>query len=202
MQQQPRLRTSRCGHELGISTVGLFLPKLQHVGLDTAVRAGRGRGPGREQRRRVRASRSRRRETWPDRRAELADAVDAAAALDAGCLFVTAGVPGPLSWDECVAALSEAIGAGPRPGRATRPVRSRSSTRTRCDATSASSTRLRDMVEVARQLDLGVVVELTNCWSERGRGGHDRRRRRHVPGRAAERLRRRDAHRHRARRSR
>jgi sugar phosphate isomerase/epimerase len=27
---------------------------------------------------------------------------------------------------------------------------------------------LRDMVEVARLLDVGVVVEITNCWSERG----------------------------------
>src|SRR5581483_4636707 len=152
--------------DLGISLVGLFLPKLQQVGLHTAVDRVRGAGLGVSSVAGV-GFELMAPDTWPDRRAELADAVDAAAALDAGCLFVTAGVPGTLGWEECVGALGEAIAA----------VRDHAAGLGLSVAVEHTNPMrrdigfihtLRDMVEVARQLDLGVIVELTNCWSERG----------------------------------
>ncbi|HEV2309159.1 MAG TPA: TIM barrel protein, partial [Acidimicrobiia bacterium] len=104
---------------------------------------------------------------WDAERAGLDVAVDVAAAVDAGCLFVTGGTPGPLSFDDCVAALVAAIW----------PVRERADAAgVRLAIEHTNPLRrdvgfvhtLRDMVEVARELDVGVVVELTNCWSERG----------------------------------
>jgi sugar phosphate isomerase/epimerase len=151
--------------DLGVETVGLFLPKLQQVGLDTAVSRVRDAGLAVSSVACVGFALTAA-DTWPARRNELEAAAEAAAALDAACLFVTAGVPGPLGWDECVAALAEAVG----------PVRDRAAELGLSVAVEHTNPMrrdigfihtLRDMVEVARHLHLGVVVELTNCWSER-----------------------------------
>jgi len=151
---------------LGVNTVGLFLPKLAAVGLDTAVARVAERGL-------VVSSVAARGFTlcdptsWSADRAALDAAVDVTAALDAGCLFVTGGTPGRLSFDESVAALGEALG----------PVQDRAAERgVRVAVEHTNPLRrdvgfvhtLCDMVEVARLLDIGVVVELTNCWFERG----------------------------------
>jgi sugar phosphate isomerase/epimerase len=156
----------RLWRDLGVRTVGLFLPKLEVVGLDAAVDRVRAAGlavssvacqgfsldePA----------------TWPERRAHLAAAVDAAAALDASCLFVTAGRPGALGFEASVDALGAALG----------PVQDRARGRGLELAVEHTNPMRRDvgfihtladMVEVARGLGVGVVVELTNCWAERG----------------------------------
>ena len=151
--------------ELDVRTVGLFLDKLEAVGLDTAV--------DRIVERQLSVSSVACRgftltepAGWDERRAALDAAVDAAAAVQASCLFVTAGPPGPLGFDDSVAALAAALG----------PVRDRAATLAVALAVEHTNPlrrdvgfvhTLRDMVEVARSLDVGVVVELTNCWSER-----------------------------------
>ena len=151
--------------DLGVRAAGLFLPKLEAVGLEAAVdRVGEARlavssvacqgftldEPA----------------TWPVRRAAIEAAVDAAAALHASCLFVTAGRPGTLGFDACVDALATALG----------PVRDRARGQGLELAVEHTNPMRRDvgfihtladMVEVARHLDIGVVVELTNCWAER-----------------------------------
>jgi sugar phosphate isomerase/epimerase len=151
--------------DLGVGTVGLFFPKLERVGLDVAVSRVRDSGLSVSSVACVGFPLAAPHE-WPDRRTELEAAIEAAAALEAGCLFVTAGVPGSLSWDECVAALAAAIG----------PVRDRADQLGLSVAVEHTNPMrrdigfvhsLRDMVEVARQLDIGVIVELSNCWSER-----------------------------------
>ena len=152
--------------QLGVDTVGLFLPKLTAAGVDAAVARV-------IERRLAVSSLAARgftlcdRASWDADRAALDAAVDVADAVDAGCLFVTGGTPGPLAFDECVVALGDALG----------PVRDRAAGRgVRVAVEHTNPLRrdvgfvhtLRDMVEVARRLDLGVVVELTNCWFERG----------------------------------
>jgi sugar phosphate isomerase/epimerase len=151
--------------ELEVGAVGLFLPKLEAVGLDAAVERVGSAGlavssvacqgftldePN----------------SWPERQAALGPAVDAAAALDASCLFLTAGRPGRLDFDAAVDALAAAVGGIQDCARQrgvalalehTNPMRR--------DVGFIHS--IPDMVEVARRLELGVVVELTNCWSER-----------------------------------
>jgi len=152
--------------DLGIDHVGLFLDKLETAGLDRAVDRVRDAGLA------VSTLACRGfdlddRAGWTDRWRALDAAIEAAAAVDAHCFFVTAGAPGRLSWDECVAALGEAL----------TPLRSRATelgVRVAVEHTNPMRRdigfihTLRDMVEVARLLDVGVVVEVTNCWSERG----------------------------------
>jgi sugar phosphate isomerase/epimerase len=151
---------------LGIDHVGLFLDKLEVAGLDRA--AGRIREAG------LKVSTLACRgfdlaepDTWAARWRSLDAALDAAATIDAHCLFVTAGAPGPLGWDDSVRALGEALA----------PVQSRAAAlgvRVAVEHTNPMRRdigfihTLRDMVEVARRLDVGVVVEVTNCWAERG----------------------------------
>jgi sugar phosphate isomerase/epimerase len=151
---------------LDVHTVGLFLPKLTAVGLDTAV--------ARVVERELAVSSVAARgftlsdpASWDADAATLATAVDVAADVDAGCLFITGGTPGPLGFEDCVVALDAALGL----------VRDRARDRgVRLAIEHTNPLRrdvgfvhtLRDMVEVARRLDVGVVVELTNCWFERG----------------------------------
>lgn len=150
---------------LDVDAVGLFLPKLEAVGLEVAVERVRRAGLSVSS---VACEGFRLTEpdAWPARRVALDAAVDAAVALDAGCLFVTAGVPGPLTWDESVAALAAAL--GPVRDRAAGlglPVAVEHTNPMRRDVGFIHT--LRDMVEVARDLALGVIVEVTNCWAER-----------------------------------
>ena len=151
--------------DLGVGAVGLFLPKLEAVGLDAAVDRVGGAGlavssiacagfaldeP----------------DSWPARQTALEPAVDAAAALDASCLFLTAGRPGRLCFDAAVDALGEALsGIQPRARRRGVSLAVEHTNPMRRDVGFIHA--LPDMVEVARRLGLGVVVELTNCWSER-----------------------------------
>ncbi len=155
----------RLWDELGVGAVGLFLDKLEAVGLEQAVTRVADAGLA------VSSVACRGFDlddpaSWPGRRRILDRAVDAAAALSAGCLFVTAGPPGRLDWSACVAALGDALS----------PVRDRACERGLPLAIEHTNPlrrdvgfihTLADMVEVARDLDVGVVVELTNCWSER-----------------------------------
>jgi sugar phosphate isomerase/epimerase len=155
----------RLWDELGVGAVGLFLDKLEAVGLEPAVARVTAAG--------LQVSSIACRgfdlddpASWPARRRVLDAAVDAAAALSAGCLFVTAGPPGPLDWSGCVGALDSAL--SPVRGRARErglPLAIEHTNPLRRDVGFVHT--LADMVEVARDLDVGVVVELTNCWSER-----------------------------------
>jgi sugar phosphate isomerase/epimerase len=151
--------------ELGIEHVGLYLDKLESAGLEPSVERVRAAGltvssiacrgfelaqPG----------------TWDARRAALDAAVDVAAEVSAGCLFITAGAPGSLEFDDAVRALASAVD----------PVHERAAERGVAVAIENSNPMRRDVgfvhtltdtVEVARRLELGVVVEVTNCWFER-----------------------------------
>lgn len=151
--------------ELGIEHVGLFLDKLEAAGLDTAPEHVRAADLS------VSSIACRGFElddpaTWDERRAALDAAVDAATVVGAACVFITAGAPGPLEWDDAVHALETAV----------TPVRDRAAELGVGVAIENSNPMRRDVgfihtladaVEVARRLDLKVVVEVTNCWFER-----------------------------------
>ena len=98
----------RMWEDLGVDKVGLYLPKLEAVGIDDAVERVRAAGLS------VSTIACRgfvldEPDTWAAQLSALEAAVDAAGALDADCLFVTAGAPGRLGWDECVDALRRSL---------------------------------------------------------------------------------------------
>lgn len=151
--------------ELEIDHVGLFLDKLEPAGVDAAAEHVRAADLT------VSSVACRGFEldvpaTWDERRATLDAAVDAATVVGAGCVFLTAGAPGALDWDDSVHALETAAA----------PVRDRAAELGVTLAIENSNPMRRDVgfihtlvdaVEVARRLDLKLVVEVTNCWFER-----------------------------------
>jgi sugar phosphate isomerase/epimerase len=151
--------------ELAIDHVGLFLDKLEAAGLEGAAEHVRAADLAVSSIA-CRGFELSAPETWSDRRAALDAAVDAATVVGAGCVFITAGAPGPLEWDESVHALDAAVA----------PVRDRAAELGIALAIENSNPLRRDVgfihtladaVEVARRLDLRLVVEITNCWFER-----------------------------------
>ena len=153
--------------ELGVGHVGLYLEKLETAPDGLAGAAARVRDAGLAvSTLACRGFDLAERDTWPERWRSLGAAVEAAATVDAHCLFVTAGAPGSLAWDDCVRAFGDALEPLRAPAAElgvrlavehTNPLRR--------DIGFVHS--LRDMVEIARHLDVGVVVEVTNCWYER-----------------------------------
>ena len=102
------------------------------------------------------------RSQWPDDRARLRRAIDIAADLGASWVCTTTGPGLGLGWDGAVAALGEALEPIRHPDvtiaiEQTLPVR--------VEVGFVHS--LRDLVDVAEQLDLGVVVETNYCFAER-----------------------------------
>ncbi len=77
---------------------------------------------------------------------------------------------GQLTWEDAADALEAALAPVITDAAAHAASHSGSSTRTRCGSTSASSTRSRDVIDLARRLDIGVCVETNACWAERGLG--------------------------------
>jgi sugar phosphate isomerase/epimerase len=107
----------------------------------------------------------------PDMRAADEDrilgALDAAAAMGAECVMITPGRAGGLTWEEAAGTLAEAIV----------PVRTRAAelgiplgfehmNPLRSDVGFIHT--LHDAVDLARRLDVKVLMEINNCWAERG----------------------------------
>ena len=149
----------------GITNVGISLRKLEAAGLDAAVA-------------RVAAAGLRvtnvlglgfaltRPADWPAHQERLAAAVDAAATLAAECFVLTTGAAGPLPWDEAADALAEAV-APVVAACAARdlPFAIEHTNSLRVDVGFVHT--LRDMVDLARRLGVGVLMECNACWAER-----------------------------------
>lgn len=151
--------------DTGIDHVGLSLRKLEAAGVAAAVDRIRTAGsrvsnvvelgwwdlaePG----------------TWAAQQARLVAAVEVAATLG-GCLVLTTGPAVGLDWDDAVAALAAAV----------EPVQTRAAglgVRLTVEPTSALRidlsfcTTVRDGVDLARALGLGLCVELNSSFAER-----------------------------------
>jgi len=150
----------------GIDHVGLSLRKLEDAGVDRAVARIGAAG--------LRVSNIVELgwwdltdpTTWPYQRERLVAAVDAAATLG-GCLVLTTGPAGPLEWDDAVVALDAALD----------PVRVHADAAgvvLTVEPTSALRldlsfcTTVRDGVDLARALGIGLCVECNSSFAERG----------------------------------
>lgn len=153
--------------EAGIGLVGLPVVKLEAAGwdagtrrvLDSGVRVGNVIGPG--------WFRLDDAAEWPRQRERFERVVGAAAALDADCVVFTTGRAGALSWEAAADALSQALepclAAAHRGGVALALEHTNS---LRADVSFVHT--LRDAIDLARRLGIGVCVETNACWLERG----------------------------------
>jgi sugar phosphate isomerase/epimerase len=99
------------------------------------------------------------------RRAALAG-LDAAVAIDAECVVLTTGPAGQLSWEEAADALAEVLSpVAEEADRRGVPLALEHTNSLRPDIGFLHT--LRDTIEVARRLRVGVCMEVNACWGER-----------------------------------
>jgi sugar phosphate isomerase/epimerase len=155
--------------EAGITRVGLALRKLEQAGLATSAERVAGEGLVVTNLLGVNEVRLYDESTWPRAQERLLAATLAAQVVRAGCVVVTTGRMGPLTWEDAAAAFAAFIA----------PVRHAASARgVRLAVEHTHALRsdigflhsLRDAIHLAQQLDLGVCVEVQACWTERGLG--------------------------------
>jgi sugar phosphate isomerase/epimerase len=107
------------------------------------------------------------RSRWPAQQERLVAAVEAASAMDAECFVLTTGSAGSMAWEEAADALGEAIapvvGAAASSGV---PLALEHTNSLRVDVGFVHT--LRDVIDLTRSLDVGVVMECNACWAERG----------------------------------
>lgn len=102
---------------------------------------------------------------WPEQQAKLRWALEVAEQLGAPLAVTTTGPAGALDWEEAASALATALG----------PVLEAAPDGVRLVLEHTNGLRtdvsflhtLRDTLEVAERLDVGVCVELTACFAER-----------------------------------
>jgi sugar phosphate isomerase/epimerase len=115
---------------------------------------------------------------WTQQQERLLHTLDTAVVVGAECMVFTTGPFAPLSWEEAADALHTAL----RPVLATArerniPFAIEHTNSLRVDVGFVHT--LRDAIDLARRLDIGVCMELNACWAERGladtiRSGADR----------------------------
>jgi sugar phosphate isomerase/epimerase len=104
---------------------------------------------------------------WEAQRARLLHSLDAAVALDAPRVVFTTGPFAPLTWDEAADAFADAIGPVLAEARSRGiEVALEHTNALRVDVGFVHT--LRDAVDLARRLDIGVCMEVNACWAERG----------------------------------
>ncbi len=106
---------------------------------------------------------------WPRQREALLAAVVAAATVRADCLVTTTGTAGRLPWEDAADALAEALAPVLEAAhRARVPLVLEHTHALRADIGFLHT--LRDAIDLARRLDVGVCLEVQACWAERGLG--------------------------------
>jgi sugar phosphate isomerase/epimerase len=139
----PRGKLTRAGVEAGIELVtgaGLHVTSLLGFGPDLGDAS-----------------------TWPAARHDLRAMVAEAQAIGAESVVITTGPARHLRWEQAADALGEVL--GPVLDEADVPVLVEHTNQLRTDISFVHS--LRDVVDLARQLGVGVVMEVNACWMER-----------------------------------
>jgi sugar phosphate isomerase/epimerase len=106
------------------------------------------------------------RQRWSGHQERLARALEAAHELRAECFVLTTGSAGPMAWEDAASVLAEAIGPVVDRARALGvPFALEHTNSLRVDVGFVHT--LRDIIDLARMLDVGVVMECNACWAER-----------------------------------
>jgi sugar phosphate isomerase/epimerase len=104
---------------------------------------------------------------WAGQQDRVRAALDAAEAVDAECMILTTGPAGQLTWEDAADALTDALAPLVTDARQRGvPFGLEHTNSLRVDVGFVHS--LRDVVDLARRLDVGVCVETNACWAERG----------------------------------
>jgi sugar phosphate isomerase/epimerase len=153
----------------GITAIGASLAKLEAAGIDAGAQRLRDAGLRVTNLIGIGPFHLDRPAQWPEQRARLGRALDAAEALSAECMILTTGPAGQLTWEDAADALAEAVGPVVADAAARGiPFGLEHTNSLRVDVGFVHS--LADAVDLARRLGTGVCVETNACWAERGLG--------------------------------
>ena len=104
---------------------------------------------------------------WGEQQDRLERALDVAERVNAECLVVTTGPAGPLTWEAAADALEHALAPVLREAHARNiPFAIEHTNSLRVDVGFVHT--LRDAIDLARRLKVGVCMEINACWAERG----------------------------------
>lgn len=151
---------------LGIDHVGLLLPKIREFGLaeseiailDGGLRVATLFGPG--------YGRLDDRAAFAEDRDRTVEAVEFAASIHAGSMYLFTGGAGELDWDEAADALSAKVAPAVARGRELDvPVLVEATNPLRVDISFVHCQR--DAVDLARRAGTGIVLDLQSAWYER-----------------------------------
>ena len=104
---------------------------------------------------------------WAAQRDRVRDAFDAAEAVNAECIVLTTGPAGQLSWEDAAEAATEAFGPL-LDDAAARGVSIAFEHTNGLRVDIGFLHTLRDAIDFARDLGVGVCMEINACWAERG----------------------------------
>jgi sugar phosphate isomerase/epimerase len=151
----------------GITTIGASIVKLEAAGwkigahriADAGMRVTNLIGVGPLQL----ADRS----SWDEQRDRMHRALEAARILDAECVVLTTGPAAPLTWEQAADEYAEAIEPVlAEAGHLRVPMAVEHTNSLRVDAGFLHT--LRDAVDLARRVGVGVCLDVNACWAERG----------------------------------
>ena len=117
-------------------------------------------------------------QSWPRQQDRLVHSVETAAAVGAECMVFTTGPFAPLTWEEAADRLETALAPALQEAKAHAiPFAIEHTNSLRVDVGFVHT--LKDAIDLARHLDVGVCMELNACWAERAleqtiRAGIDR----------------------------
>ena len=104
---------------------------------------------------------------WAAQRDRVRDAFDAAEAVDAECIVLTTGPAGQLSWEDAADAATEAF-APLLDDAAARGISIAFEHTNGLRVDIGFLHTLRDAIDFARSVGVGVCMEINACWAERG----------------------------------
>lgn len=152
--------------EHGITDVGISVAKLERHGWDDGAARVRDAGLRVTNLIGLGPFELARPEQWPAQRERLLRALDAGVVVGAECLVVTTGPAGPLTWEDAADALLDALGpVVPEANARQIPLALEHTNSLRVDVGFVHT--LRDVLDLARRLDVGVCMEVNACWAER-----------------------------------
>jgi sugar phosphate isomerase/epimerase len=109
-------------------------------------------------------------EQWSHQRDRLLRALDAAVTVGAGCMVLTTGPAGALTWEDAADRFADALGPILVASRgAGVPIALEHTNSLRVDVGFVHT--LRDAIDLARRVDIGVCMEINACWAERDLAG-------------------------------
>jgi sugar phosphate isomerase/epimerase len=104
---------------------------------------------------------------WPQQQDRLRRALAAAVTVGAECMVLTTGPAGPLPWEDAADRFADALAPVLEAARtAGVPIALEHTHSLRVDVGFVHT--LRDAIDLARRLDVGVCMEINACWAERG----------------------------------